>query len=158
MDPLSIISTVIKYVLPNVLPNILGKIGDEVGDSASEAVSQSARAIRNIVRKKMESTHTDGVLTQAQGKPTKANVSVLETLLIGQMTSDPEFTERLQRLIAEVEARSPQLQSALENVRIQGSAEVGNVRQVSNGSSNQVIGNNLGVGGDFKIGDITQEN
>lgn len=155
MEPLSILASAISQY---VLPNALKKIGDKLGESAIAKSSSSIQSVRSIVGEKMKATNTDIVLTQAQTQPTEANVKVLETVLIGEMAKDQAFAQQLQALLDEISARSPQLQqSVLENVRIKGNAEIGNVKQVSNGSVQQIIGKNLGVSGDFKMGDVTQE-
>lgn len=58
----------------------------------------------------------------------------------------------------QIQAESPGLQVVLDTVRIRGSAEIGDIQQVSKtGTAEQIVGRNLGVGGDLKLGDITQQ-
>lgn len=140
-----------------VVPKALEKIGEKVGESALAKSGDSIQAIREVVSAKMQATRTETVLAQAQKQPDEENIQALETVLVGQMATDQAFAQQLQKLLDDINAKSPQLQSVLESVRIQGSAEIGNVKQVSSGSATQVIGKNLGVSGDFKVGDITQE-
>lgn len=155
MEPILLIAGAISQY---VLPKALEKIGEKFGEAAIAKSSKSIQSVRKIVEEKMRATNTEIVLTQAQKQPTEANIKVLETVLAGQMATDQAFSQQLQALLEEIGAQSPQLQqSVLENVRIKGNAEVGNVKQTASGSAQQVIAQNLGVGGDFKIGDITQE-
>ncbi|MCL6433573.1 MAG: hypothetical protein K6T90_05040 [Leptolyngbyaceae cyanobacterium HOT.MB2.61] len=74
------------------------------------------------------------------------------------MEGDQTFAEQLQALIQQIQAESPSLQVILDTVQISGSAEIGNIEQVSETSgAEQIVGRNLGVGGDLKIGDIKQK-
>ena len=59
-----------------------------------------------------------------------------------------------------MQSQSPTVQVILEELRVRGKVEIGNIKQVSEGQSNaqQTFGKNWLVGGDAKIGDITQEN
>lgn len=75
-----------------------------------------------------------------------------------QMKVDPHLTAQLQDLINQIQAQNPTLQIVLDTVRIRGNVELGNIEQMSEtASTEQIIGRNLGVGGDLKIGDITQK-
>lgn len=153
MEPFSLLAGAITQY---VVPKVLNKIGDQVGEVALAKSKASIEAVHKAVQKKMKATNTNGVLAQAQVEPTEANIQVLETVLAGQIKADPMFAQQLQALLDEIEARSPKLQSVLENVRVKGSAEVGDVKQ-SSSSATQIVGRNLGVGGDLKIGNISQE-
>ena len=83
---------------------------------------------------------------------------MLETLLLGQMNQDPNFSAQLRALIQQIQAQSPALQVMLDTVRIKGNAEIGDIEQVSEtGTAEQIVGRNLGVGGDFKLGNVTQK-
>lgn len=154
MEPLSLLAGAISQY---IVPKALEKIGEKVGESAIAKSSKSIQSVQEMVHEKMKATHTETVLSRAQSDPTEANVSILKTLLIGQMTTDLEFTRQLQTLVDEIEARSPELQSVLENVRVKGNAQVGDIKQSSGGSATQIVGRNLGVSGDLKIGNISQE-
>jgi uncharacterized NAD(P)/FAD-binding protein YdhS len=118
---------------------------------------EAIQATRKAVQEKLESTSTHGVLAIAEADPTETNVKMLEAILLSQLKSDPNFTARLQELIEQIQAQSPSLQVVLDTVRIKGNAEIGNIEQVSEGgSTEQVVGRNLGVEGDLKFGDVTQ--
>jgi hypothetical protein len=154
MEPLSMLAGAISQY---VLPKALEKLGEKIGESALKSSSESIQALRETVCEKMTTTHMEGVLTQAQKEPSEANVKLLESVLLNQIATDPVFAAQLKTLLTNVYQHSPELQSVLENVRIKGNAEVGNVVQLSNGSDQQVVGRNVGVGGNLKIGDITQK-
>lgn len=155
VEPLSLLAgAVTTYIVPKALE----KIGEKVGEAALSKSGEAIQATRNVVQEKLRSTHTDGVLTIAEAEPTEPNLKLLETILLGQMRQDPNFATQLQALIQQIQAQSPALQVVLDTVRIKGSAELGNVEQISEtGAAEQVVGRNLGVGGDFKIGDIRQK-
>lgn len=154
MEPLSLLAGAISQY---IVPKALEKIGEKVGESAIAKSGESIQSVRRAVQTKMKATHTETALLQAQSDPTEANMSILRTLLVAQMTTDPGFAQQLQSLLEKIETRSPKLQSVLENVRAKGSAEIGDISQLSNSNATQIIGRNLGVGGDLKIGNISQE-
>ncbi|MEL6940475.1 MAG: Fis family transcriptional regulator [Cyanobacteria bacterium J06598_1] len=154
MESLSLLASLVsKYVVPKALE----KIGEKVGEAALSKSSQSIQSVKTTVRERMQAENMDGVLTKAQEKPTEANLQVLETVLLEQVKTDQVFAARRQTLVDTIQLQSPALQSVLENVRVKGSVEVGDITQSSKGSSHQVIGRNLGAGGDLKIGNITQQ-
>lgn len=154
MEPLSILASAIgQYVVPKALE----KIGEKVGESALAKSSDSIQSVRKVVAAKMKDTHTEAVLVEAQEQPNQESIRALETVLVGQMAMDQDFTHQLQRLLDEINRQSSQLQSVLESVRIKGSAEIGDVKQTSNSSTTQIVGKNIGVAGDLKVGNITQE-
>jgi hypothetical protein len=155
MEPLSwLVGAVTTYIIPKALE----KVGEKVGEAALTKSGEAVQATRKVVQAKLKSTGTDGVLAIAEANPTETNVKVLETILLNQMQNDQAFAGCLQELIDQIQAQSPSLQVVLDTVRIKGSAEIGNIEQLSEGSSaEQVIGRNLGVGGDLKLGDITQK-
>ncbi len=98
------------------------------------------------------------MLKRAKEKPTAQNIQVLEGELVSQMEGDQTFAEQLQALIQQIQAKSPSLQVILDTVRVRGRVEIGNIEQVSETrDAEQIVGRNLGVGGDLKIGDITQK-
>ena len=155
MEPLSLL---VVAVTTYIIPKALEKVGEKVGETALAKSSEAIQATRKVVQAKLKSTGTDGVLAIAEANPTETNVKVLETILLNQMQNDQDFAACLQELIGQIQAQSPSLQIVLDTVRIKGSVEIGNVEQLSEGSSvEQVVGRNLGVGGDLKLGDITQK-
>jgi hypothetical protein len=155
VEPLSLLAgAVTTYIIPKALE----KVGEKFGEAALAKSGEAIQATRNVVQAKLKSTHTDGVLTIAESEPTEPNLKMLETILLGQMNQDPNFAAQLQALIQQIQAQSPALQVVLDTVRIKGNAEIGNIEQVSEtGTAEQIVGRNLGVGGDFKLGNVTQK-
>lgn len=155
MEPLSLLAgAVTTYIIPKALE----KVGEKVGEAALVRGGEAIQATRKAVYEKLKSTSTDGVLAMAEADPTETNEKMLETILLSQMKNDQKFAARLQELINQIQAQSPYLQVVLDTVRIKGSAEIENIEQVSEGgSTEQVACRNLGVGGDFKMGDVTQK-
>ncbi len=141
-----------------IVPKAPGKIGEKVGESALAKSGELIQATRKVGKEKLEASKTDGVLAIAQTDPTTTNLKMLETILVSQMDTDSDFATHLQELVDRIQAKSPSLQIVLDTVRIRGNVELGNIDQVSEArSAEQVIGRNLGVGGDLKIGGITQK-
>jgi len=155
VEPLSLLAgAVTTYIIPKALE----KVGEKVGEAALAKSGEAIQATRNVVQAKLKSTHTDGVLTIAESEPTEPNLKMLETILLGQMNQDPNFAAQLRALIQQIQAQSPALQVVLDTVRIKGNAEIGDIEQVSEtGPTDQIVGRNLGVGGDFKMGNVTQK-
>lgn len=155
MEPLSVLAgAVTTYILPKALE----KVGEKVGETALAKSKQAIQATRKVVQEKLKATSTDAVLALADADPTETNLEVLKIVLLSQMRTDRAFTARLQKLIDQIQAQSPTLQVVLDEVRIKGNVELGNIKQTSEGrSAQQIVGRNLGFGGDFKAGDITQE-
>lgn len=153
MEPLTLLASALSQYL---VPKALEKIGETVGVSAVAQSQKSIDALRQKVRGKLKASNTDGILTQAQSNPTESNIQVLETVLLSQLDADASFAQQLQQLMDEIHQQSPQLQSVLNNVRIKGDAEIGSVTQNATGNSQQVVGQNLGVGGTLKLGDVSQ--
>ncbi|MFM7426473.1 MAG: Fis family transcriptional regulator [Elainella sp.] len=141
-----------------IVPKALEKVGEKVGETALAKSGEAIQATRRAVQEKMRTTRTDGVLAMAEADPSKPNLQMLETVLLGQLQQDSDFATRLQGLLQQIQAESPGLQVVLDTVRIRGSAEIGDIQQVSEtGTAEQIVGRNLGVGGDLKLGDITQQ-
>ena len=155
MEPLSLLAgAVTSYVLPKALE----KIGEKIGELAIERSGETIQIIRKTVHEKLSSTGTDGVLAFAQAEPSEANISSLENVILNQMKSDSFFAEHLQILLEKVQSQSPSLQAVLDGVRIRGNTELGNVKQtIDRDNAQQVIGRNMGVGGDFRVGNIVQD-
>ena len=159
MEPLSVIAGVITtVVLPKVLEKASEEIGKKVGEKAVEKSGETIQLVKRTVRNKLEKAGTVGLLKRAEEKPTERNVQILQGELVNQMEEDKEFSTQIQQLIDQIQAQSPSLQVVLDTVRIKGSVEIGDTEQVSKGgSAEQFGGRNLRVGGDFKMGDITQK-
>lgn len=155
VDPLSLLAgAVTTYIVPKALE----KVGEQIGQAALTQGGAAIQATRKAVREKLQSTHTDGVLTIAEANPNPTNLKTLETILLGQMQQDQQFASQLEALVQQIQAQSPRLQVVLDTVRAMGNVEIGNIEQISEGgSAEQVVGRNLGVKGDLKIGDTTQK-
>jgi hypothetical protein len=155
VEPLSLLAgAVTTYIIPKALE----KLGEKAGETAFAKSGAAIQATRRAVQGKLQSTHTDGVLTIAEADPNEANLKTLETILLAQMQQDPQFAAQLQALIQQIQTESPAAQVVLDAVRIRGNAEIGDIEQVSEtGATTQIAGRNLGVSGDFKIGNITQK-
>jgi hypothetical protein len=154
-EPLSLLAGVVTTC---IVPKALEKIGEKGGEIAFNKIGESIQALRKVVQEKLRVTHTDGVLALAEANPTETNLQMLEAVLTSQMQNDQVFTTLLQKLIDQMQAQSPSTQVILDTVRIKGNTKLGNIEQVSDGcSAEQVVGRNLGVGGDFVMGDITQK-
>ena len=155
VDPLSLLA---EAVTTYIVPKALEKVGEKVGEAALAKSGAAIQATRQAVQDKLTATQTAGVLAIAEAEPTDANLKLLETVLLTQMRQDQLFAEQLQALNQQIQAQSPGLQVVLDTVRVRGNVDVGNVEQVSEtGVAEQIVGRNLGVGGDLKIGDITQK-
>ncbi|MUL37916.1 Fis family transcriptional regulator [Gloeocapsopsis dulcis] len=158
MEPFSVLASVVTtIILPKVLEKEGEKIGEKIGEAAIEKSGETIQLARKTVQDKLQAAGTAGLLKRAEEKPTEQNIQVLEGELISQMGEDKEFAAQLEALLQQIQAQSPTLQVVLDTVRIKGSAKIGNIEQVSEDrSAEQIIGRNLGVEGDFEMGDITQ--
>jgi hypothetical protein len=156
MEPLSVLAGVVTtIVLPKVLEKASEKIGEKIGEAALEKNGETVQLVRKTVQDKLQAVGTAGLLKRAEEKPTEHNIQVLKGELVSQMEEDQGFAVQLQALI---QGQSPSLQVILDTVRIKGSAKIGNIEQISkNYTTEQTMGRNLGIGGDLKIGDVTQK-
>jgi predicted RNA-binding protein Jag len=157
VDPLSAVAgAVTTYILPEALK----KVGGKIGEAALEKSEAALIAARKTVLAKLQAAGTAGLLTRAEAQPTQANVQVLQAEIVSQMEADQRFAAQLQELVNQIQSQSPTLQVILDELRVEGKLEMGNVQQVNEGqgSTQQVIGRNWQVEGDAKIGDISQEN
>lgn len=160
MEPLlsMLAGAVTTLLLPKVLEKAGEAIGEKLGEAAIEKSGETVQLVRKTVEGKLQAAGTAGLLKRAEEKPTTQNIQVLEGELVNQMEEDRAFSEQLQALIQQFQAESPSLQVILDTVRVKGRVEIGNIEQVSETSgTEQIVGRNLGVGGDLKIGDINQK-
>ncbi|MFM7425744.1 MAG: Fis family transcriptional regulator [Elainella sp.] len=155
IEPLSLLAgAVTTYIIPKALE----KVGEKVGEAALANSGAAIQATRRAVREKLQASRTDGVLAIAEAEPTETNLQLLETILLAQMQQDQQFTAQLQALIQQIQQQSNSLQAVLDTVRVKGNLETGDIEQVSEtGPATQVVGRNLGVGGDLKLGNIRQQ-
>lgn len=157
VDPLSIVAGVVTVY---ILPEALKKIGGKIGEAALEKSGAAIKTTRETVLAKLQIAGTAGLLTRADTQPNEANMQMLQAELVSQMNTDQRFAAQLQKFINHIQSESPVLQVILDELKITGKLEIGNIQQISRNQSSakQVMGRNWQVGGDVKIGDISQEN
>ena len=155
MEPLTVVAgAVATYMIPKALE----KIGEKIGESAFEKSEKTIKKTHEVVKAKLQASGTAGLLKRAAANPSETNIQVLEAELVTQMEEDQSFATHLQSLVETLHNQAPSLQSVLSQVRIKGDLELGDVSQLTNrGSIQQSFGQNLGVGGNFKAGNVTQE-
>lgn len=160
MEPLSALGSIVTtIVLPKLLEKASEGVGEQIGKTAIEKSGEIIQRLKKAVQDKLEAAGTAGLLKRAEEKPEQQNLEILEKELVNQMQKDQEFATKLEELIQQIQAQSPSLQVALDEVKVKGSAEIGNIEQVSEGGSGeQVAGRNLDIGSDLKIGDVSQRN
>ncbi len=158
-DPLSV-SVVAGIVTTVILPPILAPVGAKIGEAVWEKSGELIQTTREFVQTKLQATGTAGLLARAEANPTEANVQVLEAELVSQMEEDREFAARLTELVNQIQSQSPAVQVILDQLRIRGKLDIGNITQIKEGqtSAKQLLGRDWQVGSDAKVGDITQEN
>lgn len=157
VEPLSVVAGAVTTL---ILPKVLEKVGEKIGEAAWEKSGQAIQTARETVQSKLQAAGTSGLLARAEVNPSEANMQVLQAELVSQMEEDQHFAAQLQELVNQIQSQSPSVQVILDGLRITGKLEVGNIKQVSEGQSSakQLIGRNWQVGGDAKVGDLTQEN
>jgi hypothetical protein len=76
-----------------------------------------------------------------------------------QVSQDEIFANDLRALVDELKSNSQVNQIFLKDVDVLGSAEIGDVRQITNSGSsvNQEAATNLKIGGNLKIGNVKQQ-
>jgi len=159
METLSTLaSTVTAIVLPKVLEKASETVGAQIGKTAIEKSSETIQRLKTTVQEKLEAAGIVGLLKRAEEKPEQRNLEILEAELVNQMEEDKEFASKLEELVQQIQSQSPSLQVVLDEVKVKGSAEIGNIEQVSeSGSGEQVVGHNLDIGSDLKMGDVNQK-
>jgi len=157
IDPVSVVAGVVTTVL---LPKALEKIGEKIGETAWDKSAEAIESVRETVQAKLQTTGTAGLLTRAEANPTEANTQILQAEIVTQMQEDQDFATKLQELVKQMQSQSATVQVILEELRVRGKVEIGNIKQISEGRSNaqQTFGKNWQVGGDVTVRDITQEN
>ena len=157
VDPLSMVAGVVTTI---ILPKALDKVGEKVGGTVWDKSGEVIQAVRQAVQGKLQSAGTGSLLLRAEANPSPANTQVLQAEIVSQMELDQDFTAQLQAFVNQIQSQSPSVQVILEELRVRGKLEIGNMKQVNENqnSAQQSIGKNWLVGGDAKVGDITQEN
>jgi hypothetical protein len=141
-----------------IVPEAIKKIGENIGDIGFNSGVELIKKTYEMVRSKLKSTYTEGLLVRVEEKPTESNIQLLQAELVSQMVNDRVFADRLEELIKQIQAEVPSLQVVLDEVKVTGNIELGNVEQISEvKGANQILGRNLDVGGDLKFGDVTQD-
>jgi hypothetical protein len=143
-----------------ILPKALEKVGEKFGETAWDKSGEVIQAVRQAVQGKLQSAGTVGLLARAEANPSEANTQVLQAEIVSQMESDQDFAVQLQAFVNQIQSQSPAVQVILDDLRVRGKLDIGNIKQVNEGQNfaQQSIGKNWLVGGDAKVGDITQEN
>jgi len=156
-EPVSVVAGIVTTV---ILPKVLDTVGANIGEAVWEKSGEVIQATREFVQTKLQATGTAGLLARAEANPTEANVQVLEAELVSQMEEDREFAARLTELVNQIQSQSPAVQVILDQLRIRGKLDIGNITQIKEGqtSAKQLLGRDWQVGSDAKVGDITQEN
>ncbi|MBD2616324.1 Fis family transcriptional regulator [Nostoc punctiforme FACHB-252] len=157
IDPVSVVAGVVTTVL---LPKALEKVGEKIGETTWDKSTEAIQIVRETVQAKLQTAGTAGLLTRVEANPNEANTQVLQAEIVTQMQEDQDFATKLQELVKKMQSQSPSVQVILEELRVRGKVEIGNIKQVNEGQSNakQTFGKNWQVGGDVKVGDVTQEN
>lgn len=156
IDPLSVIAGVVTTVL---LPKALEKVGEKIGETAWDKSGEAIHSVRETVQTKLQSVGTAGLLTRVETNPTETNTQILQAEIVTHMEEDQDFAMKLQELIQQMQSQSPTVQVILQEFRVIGEVEIGNIKQVNEGQSNaqQTFGKNWQVDGDVKIRNVTQE-
>jgi len=157
VEPLSVVAGAVTTL---ILPKVLEKVGEKIGETAWEKSGQVIQTAHETVQSKLQAAGTGGLLARAETNPTEANMQVLQAELVSQMEADQDFAAQLQELVNQIQSQSPAVQVILDRLGVRGKLEIGKITQVKEGKSSdkQLIGRNWQVGGDAKVGDITQEN
>lgn len=156
VDPLSALATAITTL---ILPKALEKLGDKLGEVALAKSGEAINTTRQIVQEKLQAAGKARLLVRAEEKPTDSNVQFLQAELVGQMEEDQAFAGRLQELVNQIQTQSPQrVQEFLDRLQVKGNTEIGNIDQLLEGetSGKQSAANDVKVGGNLKIGSVTQ--
>ncbi len=97
-------------------------------------------------------------LTKAQEDPSDKNKSRFEQELTYQMEDDEAFAKKLKTLMDELKSDKQVKDIIIEDSKIQGGAEIGDVEQTTTrgGSVTQKVVTGVEVGKDLKIGNVKQ--
>jgi len=157
VDPLSVVAGVVTTI---ILPKALEKIGHKIGETTWDKSGEAIQSVRETVQSKLQATGTSGLLSRVETNPTEVNTQVLQAEIITQMKEDQDFATKLQELVKQIQSQSPTVQVILEELRVKGKLEIGNIKQVKEGQNNaqQTFGKNWQLDGDVKVGDVTQDN
>lgn len=157
VELLSVVAGVVTTV---ILPKALEKVGEKIGETVWDKTGEVIQSVRETVQVKLQSVGTAGLLTRAQANPNQINMQVLQAEIVTQMEEDKDFATKLQELVKQMQSQSSTVQVILDELQVTGKVEIGNIKQVNEQQNNgqQTFGKNWHVGGDIKIGDVTQEN
>jgi hypothetical protein len=157
IDPLSMVAGVVTTI---ILPKALEKLGEKVGETAWDKSGEAIQSVRETVQAKLQAAGTAGLLTRAEANPTEANTQVLQAEIVTHLKEDQDFATKLQECVKQMQSRSSTIQFILEELRVRGKLEIGNIKVVIEGQNNAhlIVAKNWHVGGDAKVGDISVEN
>jgi hypothetical protein len=148
-----------EITIVSVASTLIFKALEKSGEKLGEALIEKIGGLRNLVREKFKSKGVEGILTQAEDNPTEANKQMFQTVLGTQVSQDEIFANNLRALVDELKSNSQVNQTFLKDIDVLGSAEIGDVRQISTSgnSVNQEAATNLKIGGNLKIGNVKQQ-
>ncbi|MBP5975965.1 Fis family transcriptional regulator [Brasilonema sp. CT11] len=149
-----------EITIVSVASTLIFKALEKSGEKLGEVLLEKIGELRNLVREKFKSKGVEGILMQAEKNPTEANKQMFQTVLEMQVSQDEIFANDLRALVDELKSNSQVNQIFLKDVDVLGSAEIGDVRQIttSGSSVNQEAATNLKLGGNLKIGNVKQQN
>lgn len=153
-----------------LLTKMIEKVGEEIGeklpDLGSKALEQMGKLKQVLWRKAPETaTAIERVTYQpelVEQQPKDYGLAVLTEKMELAAKADPEVTELLDALAAEVRPQLPSkvVQKMASGIQAQGSFTAKNMIQKAKPGSrdvNQEVLTNLNLGGDISLHDLTQE-
>lgn len=148
-----------EVTMVSVVSTLIFKALEKSGEKLGEALIEKIGELRNLVREKFKSKGVEGILTQTEENPTEANKQMFQTVLEMQVSQDEAFANALRALVNKLKSNSQVSQIFLKDVDVSGSAEIGDVKQISkSGSSvNQEAATGLKIGGNLKISNVKQQ-
>ncbi|MDJ0577518.1 MAG: hypothetical protein QNJ65_20455 [Xenococcaceae cyanobacterium MO_234.B1] len=151
MEPLSLTAGAIATL-------IFSKALEKGSEKSVEAIFDKIGQLLNLIREKFQKEGVEGKLTKAQEKPSEKNKSRFEQELTYQMEDDEAFAKKLKTLMDELKSDKQVKDIIIEDSKIQGGAEIGDVEQTTTrgGSVTQKVVTGVEVGKDLKIGNVKQ--
>ena len=148
-----------SITLAAIASTLIFKAFEKTGESLGEGFSKTVGWLLKFNREEFESKRIEGIVKNLEEDPSEVNKTIFTEVLKVQLSSDREFSEKLENLINDIRSEKEFSQVAFDEIDIQGSAEIGNIRQSSSGAdkSNQRAFTNVRVGKNLKMGDIDQK-
>jgi uncharacterized membrane-anchored protein YjiN (DUF445 family) len=164
LEPLSLAAVTVANL---IFSKVLEKSSKQIGEQLAEAASNKVGQLLNLVQEKFQEEGVEGKLTKAQEEPSETKIEKFKNELVEQMSEDEVFAQKMQSIIDELkEELKDELQSDeqlkqifLKDVVIKGDAEIGGISQEATrgGNVTQEAVTGVQVGGNFKIGNISQK-